>query len=140
MKKYNSEPVVRLAESLSKAWVKYREFFGEEPHGTVKQLAAMIELCPEVKEYIRLFEKQREDLATYWARGAEPRKRDGKAKFQVGEQVIITNMSGRIVQIDGDIFVIKIGKTLPVRVFCYEEQFRREIGPRKGKRSRKSQR
>ena len=31
------------AESLSEAWDKYRRLFGEEPHGTVQQMKALME-------------------------------------------------------------------------------------------------
>lgn len=31
------------AQSLKNAWRKYREAFGEEPHGTLMQLKAMLE-------------------------------------------------------------------------------------------------
>lgn len=40
-----SERVSRLARKLSDAWIKYRADFGAEPHGTEKQLAALIELA-----------------------------------------------------------------------------------------------
>jgi hypothetical protein len=56
--------LIRLAEALNRAWSKYSEIFGTAPHGTVKQLAAMLELCPEAKEYIRLYERQRNDMLT----------------------------------------------------------------------------
>lgn len=56
--------MLRLAEALSRAHIKYFHLFGVEPHGTVKQLMAMLEMCPEAKEYIRIYEKQRETLLT----------------------------------------------------------------------------
>lgn len=36
-----------LAKRLAKGWLKYTELFGEAPRGTVKQLAAVIELSGE---------------------------------------------------------------------------------------------
>lgn len=36
------------AAALRVAWRKYREMVGEDPHGTEKQLAAMLELAPRV--------------------------------------------------------------------------------------------
>lgn len=38
---------VVTAESLSRAWSKYTSLFGEEPHGTEKQMAAMLEFVHE---------------------------------------------------------------------------------------------
>jgi hypothetical protein len=35
------------AEDLSVAWRTYFTFFGEEPHGTVKQMRAMLEFLPK---------------------------------------------------------------------------------------------
>ena len=32
-----------MAESLSAAWRRYEETFGEPPHGTIKQMAALLE-------------------------------------------------------------------------------------------------
>ena len=49
----------RLSQALSRAHAKYFHLFGVEPHGTVQQLMAMLEMCPEAKEYVRLYEKQR---------------------------------------------------------------------------------
>jgi hypothetical protein len=54
----------RLAEALSRAHVKYFHLFGVEPHGTIKQLLAMLELCPEAKSYIRLYEENRDRMLT----------------------------------------------------------------------------
>ena len=34
------------AERLAEAWRKYLKLFGEPPHGTVKQMGAMLELMP----------------------------------------------------------------------------------------------
>jgi hypothetical protein len=59
-----NDGLTRLAEVLSRAHIKYFQLFGVEPHGTVHQLAAMLEMCPEAKEYIRLYEKQREQILT----------------------------------------------------------------------------
>jgi hypothetical protein len=56
--------ILRMAEHLAEAWTKYTWLFGVPPHGTKKQLAAMLELCPQAKEAIRLFEKQREEGMT----------------------------------------------------------------------------
>jgi len=36
-------------DSLSAAWTRYVDLFGEEPHGTVKQMAALLELRPSAK-------------------------------------------------------------------------------------------
>jgi hypothetical protein len=33
-------------QRLAKAWAKYTAVFGEPPHGTVRQLAAMLEFMP----------------------------------------------------------------------------------------------
>jgi hypothetical protein len=56
--------LIRLAKALNRAWAKYSEVFGVAPHGTVKQLAAMLEFCPEARVYIQLYERQREDMLT----------------------------------------------------------------------------
>jgi hypothetical protein len=58
------EGIVRMAGFLNEAWRKYQSLFGEAPHGTVNQLAAMLQLCPQAKEAIRLFEKQQEERMT----------------------------------------------------------------------------
>jgi hypothetical protein len=34
-------------QRLAKAWAKYTAFYGEPPHGTVRQLAAMLVLMPK---------------------------------------------------------------------------------------------
>jgi hypothetical protein len=39
------DAVEELAKNLAFAWSRYVELFGEPPHGTEKQLAALIELC-----------------------------------------------------------------------------------------------
>lgn len=59
-----NEGILRLAESLNSAWRKYSELFGEPPHGTIKQLTAMLTLSPQIKEYVRLYEEQRERMLT----------------------------------------------------------------------------
>lgn len=51
-----------LAESLAVAWRKYTEFFGQIPHGTTQQFAAMIELMPN-KRYLDLPKLMEESLA-----------------------------------------------------------------------------
>ena len=58
------EGMLRLAQALSRAHVKYFQLFGVEPHGTIQQLMAMLVMCPEAKEYIRLYEKQRRQLCS----------------------------------------------------------------------------
>ena len=60
----SEDGMLRLAEALSRAHIKYFNLFEVEPHGTVRQLMAMLELCPEAKEYVRLYEKQREEILT----------------------------------------------------------------------------
>jgi hypothetical protein len=35
-----------LAQGLFTAWSKYVQLFGEQPHGTLKQLRAMLEFIP----------------------------------------------------------------------------------------------
>jgi hypothetical protein len=37
----------RLAEKLHAAWQKYLWLFGEPPHGTLKQLKAVVALIPK---------------------------------------------------------------------------------------------
>ena len=56
--------MLRLASALSRAHVKYRHLFGVDPHGTIRQLMAMLELCPEAKSYVELYEKNRERMLT----------------------------------------------------------------------------
>lgn len=56
--------MLRLAEALSRAHAKYFHLFGVDAHGTVQQLMAVLEMCPEAKEYVRLYEKQREEMMT----------------------------------------------------------------------------
>lgn len=56
--------VILMAEYMRDAWRKYFELFGCPPHGTVPQLAAMIELSPQLKEHARLFQKQRIEVMT----------------------------------------------------------------------------
>lgn len=38
-----------LREALGKAWVRYVELFGDQPHGTTKQLDALVALFPAAK-------------------------------------------------------------------------------------------
>ena len=38
---------VALGEALAIGWGQYVGVFGEEPHGTAKQLAALVELIPD---------------------------------------------------------------------------------------------
>lgn len=60
-----SEPgMTRLAQTLNAAWKEYHALFGEPPHGTVQQFEAMIRLAPQFREYVRLYEKQREEGMT----------------------------------------------------------------------------
>lgn len=40
---------MKLARDLAVAWVKYKMAFGESPHGTVTQLAAMLAFMPTSK-------------------------------------------------------------------------------------------
>jgi hypothetical protein len=35
------------AKALSNGWKRYTELFGDSPHGTVKQMAAMLEMSKE---------------------------------------------------------------------------------------------
>lgn len=44
-KRMPTDGVTMLAHALSMAWLRYKGFFGEEPHGTGKQLAALLELA-----------------------------------------------------------------------------------------------
>ena len=37
-----------LAKALVIAWQKYEKFFGQPPHGNLKQLRALLELCPDI--------------------------------------------------------------------------------------------
>jgi hypothetical protein len=37
-----------LAKALVVAWSKYTHAFGQPPHGTYKQLRAMLEFCPNI--------------------------------------------------------------------------------------------
>ena len=66
MKKLNkcSIAITTMAAYMGNAHAKYREVFDIEPHGTVKQYAAFIELCPQLKEAIRLWDEQRTRMET----------------------------------------------------------------------------
>ena len=44
--KKEQDRVIRVAGLLATAWERYTAFFGTPPHGTHKQLAAMLELIP----------------------------------------------------------------------------------------------
>lgn len=46
--------VEALAHALAAAWFRYRHNFGEVPHGTPKQLAALIELAGGNDTVIRI--------------------------------------------------------------------------------------
>ncbi len=54
-----SEGFLRLAQALSQAHIRYFNLYGVEPHGTIQQLMSMLMMCPESKEYVRLYEKHR---------------------------------------------------------------------------------
>jgi hypothetical protein len=41
-----SDPIATLANDLAAAWIRYRSLFGDVPHGTQKQMAALLELMP----------------------------------------------------------------------------------------------
>jgi|HubBroStandDraft_2_1064218.scaffolds.fasta_scaffold02174_2 hypothetical protein len=59
-----NEGVLLMAKALSVACGKYRHLFGEPLHGTEKQFAALIELCPEIRSAIELWDKRRIELET----------------------------------------------------------------------------
>ena len=59
-----SDAITTMAAYMGNAHAKYRDAFGTEPHGTVKQYAALIELCPQLKEAIRLWDEQRVQMET----------------------------------------------------------------------------
>ena len=44
------DAVTELSKNLASAWLRYVELFGEPPHGTEKQLAALIELASDGAE------------------------------------------------------------------------------------------
>ena len=54
-----SGAITTMAAYMGNAHSKYKEAFGTEPHGTVKQYEALIELCPQLREAIRLWDEQR---------------------------------------------------------------------------------
>jgi hypothetical protein len=58
------DAIVTMAAYMGNTHAKYREAFGAEPHGTVKQYAALIELCPQLREAIRLWYEQRQRMET----------------------------------------------------------------------------
>lgn len=41
------EAKLKLALSLQTAWASYEVFFGQPPHGTLKQIRALLELMPD---------------------------------------------------------------------------------------------
>lgn len=59
-----NDAITTMAAYIGIAYAKYRTDFGTEPHGTVKQCAALIELCPQLKEAIRLWDEQRTRMET----------------------------------------------------------------------------
>lgn len=56
--------ITLMAEALRVAHVKYETAFGVPVHGTAKQFAALIELCPQMRSAIELWNKQREEMET----------------------------------------------------------------------------
>lgn len=44
--------------------------------------------------------------------------------MKVGQKVVITYLEGKIDSILGEVFVISVGKTIPLQVCCYREQFK----------------
>jgi hypothetical protein len=46
-KKPDQSTMEMLGLVLSAAWVRYSQFFGEQPHGTPRQMAAMLQLIPQ---------------------------------------------------------------------------------------------
>lgn len=50
MPKVALEKIVVTAPILARAWSKYTAVFGEPPHGTEKQLAALFEFCKGVSK------------------------------------------------------------------------------------------
>lgn len=58
-------PLLPLAEALSAAFIKYTEFFGEQPHGTVVQMSALLELMPGKAKYAQVGRASSAVLAAY---------------------------------------------------------------------------
>lgn len=56
--------IARMGEALAHAWQRYTQLFGVVPHGSCRQLAAMLQLCPEAKEAVRLWDEQRIEKET----------------------------------------------------------------------------
>jgi hypothetical protein len=48
-----------MAKALWEAHVKYMGIFDQPIHGTEKQFAALLELCPQARSAITLWDKQR---------------------------------------------------------------------------------
>lgn len=44
-----NDPVIVEAARLADAWKRYRDLFGDVPHGTVRQMAALLELVRKVR-------------------------------------------------------------------------------------------
>jgi hypothetical protein len=59
-----NDAIMIMAAYMGSAHAKYYSLFGTEPHGTVKQYAALVELCPQLKEAIRLWDEQRTQRET----------------------------------------------------------------------------
>ena len=59
-----NDAIVIMAEALSEAHAKYVAVFGETIHGTQKQFAALLELCPQMKSAIELWDKRRIEMET----------------------------------------------------------------------------
>lgn len=76
------------AESLSAAWRKYMDLFGEQPHGTVQQLAAVLEFVHDDDfivlplESARLLNNGFMPLNPNKLRNADPEVKRGAIEFK----------------------------------------------------------
>ncbi len=77
----------KIADKIFIAWRKYTELFGQTPHGTKKQIEAM--LCFGVNETIDQYVKDRESIAfTHGMLSSEAHKQDViKSRIDTAERI-----------------------------------------------------
>ncbi len=48
-----ADPLLDFAVELSTAWARYTDLFGQVPHGTEKQMAALLELTSFRRRFLK---------------------------------------------------------------------------------------
>ena len=55
------EAIDEVGAAMAHAWQRYTQLFGQVPHGSCRQLAAVLRLCPEAREAIGLWNEAKKE-------------------------------------------------------------------------------